>query len=139
MEAARIAWHGRWRCDPVLFVLHLVVICDLQVTAGAWVLLPWALLSIVAAAASYLTLLWRDDLTPHLWQARATLALFRRRWPGWDAWHGLSLLSALPIQVAAVLAICWPLPGWQRWAALAAFALEGIIIKKWLWTLGRLR
>ena len=153
MEACRIGWHGRWRCDPVLFVLHLVAICGLQWITGARGLAPWALLSLAAAAASYLTLIWRDDLTPRLWQARVTLWLGRPIWfrPSYaafhsrlnlllltDRWHVLSLLSALPIQVAAVLAVCWPLPGWQRWAALAAFALEGIAIKKWLWTWDRL-
>ena len=157
MEAARIAWHGRWRCDPVLFVLHLVAICGLLWTEGApRVLLPWALLSLAAAMASYLTLLWRDGLTPRLWQARVTHWLGKPLWwrhrrypwslrgypwphPGPDRWHLLSLMSALPIQVVAVLAVCWPLPCWQQWAALAAFAVEGVTIKHWLWTWGRLR
>src|SRR3990167_6819136 len=153
MEACRIGWHGRWRCHPMLCALQIAAIAGLRMAGTA--LEPWALLSCAAALASYLTLLWRDDPTPRLWQARVTLWLGRPMWmrerrhpwsalrfpwstPGPDRWHGLSMLSALPIQVAAVLAVCWPLPGWQRWAALAAFAAEGVVIKRWLWTWGRL-
>ena len=152
MEACRIGWHGRFRRNQWLVCGHIGAIGLLSASIG-W---PWGLIGIlasVAGVASEITLEWRDNPLPRLWQARVTLWLSR---PIWfrssyaafhsslnhllltDRWHVLSLFSALPIQVAAVLAVCWPLPGWQRWAALAAFAVEGIIIKRWLWTWDRL-
>ena len=139
MEVARCGWHGRFRRHVGLYSLHAAAILGLWVAVGANMMLPCYVFSIMAAFTSYITLSWRDDdPAPLLWQARVTLALFTRRWPGWDGWHVLSLLSALPIQAATVLTVCWPLPGWQRWAALAAFAVEGVVIKKGLWTWGRL-
>jgi hypothetical protein len=141
METGRIAWHGILRRDPGCLAVHLLGIGFLMAYAGPW--WPVGLLSLAAAVASYVTLKWWDDLSEWWdkhpgtfdlpWRLNIALRLFRRRWPGWDVWHLTSMLSALPIQVAAVLAVSWALPGWWRWAALGWFGALGIWVKFWLW------
>jgi hypothetical protein len=135
METGRIAWHGILRRDPGCLAVHLLGIGFLMAYAGPW--WPVGLLSLAAAVASYHIL----DHEPRLewWWRKRWWVLWKHTFDGsmygidWDAWHLTSMLSALPIQIAAVLTVSWALPGWWRWAALGWFAGLGIWVKCWLW------
>lgn len=162
LEISRCLWHGLFRRSVPWVATHQLSIWLLMglawlATGFAWWPPVVAALSFLAAEASYWLLKWWDGWKegytfggyyfvrsePPPGSARRNVAewAFRRRtflrWH-WDAWHVLSAGSSWPIEVATILAVCWPLPGWWRWAALGGFAVEGVLLKL-LWRWPRLR
>lgn len=149
LEASKFAWHGKWRSGEIPACAHVFAIVALyyfvDYSWAAWV--TWYV-STLAFWASYFAIKWLDiyinrsislnmqgvyPRPPMTIRERILTWLFARRWPGWDAWHVLSALSSWPIELAAVLAVCWPLPGWLRYTALAGYAVEGLLLKRLVW------
>jgi len=98
--------------------------------------------------------IWTDDPTPYelhpkwrfirperRWLDMEPGCIYQRRYP--DRWHVPSMLSTLPIQVAAAASVVWSLvqggPPWSPYAATIFFTVEGLWLKYWLWQRPSLR